>query len=104
MNVIIVFNIRLDSVSRGRWCPYCANMKLCNNCEDCFNKSFASHEKAKFWHPTKNNIIKKGIFSDWIEEIAPRQIFKGSNKKYWFTCDKCNHDFNIMVNDVTRGH
>jgi len=101
------FYARLNSVVKGIWCPYCVNKKLCNgnDCTLCFNKSFASHEKAKFWHPTKNNIIKKGIFSDWIEEIAPRQIFKGSNKKkYWFTCDKCNHDFNIMVNGVTRGH
>jgi len=44
------FDCGLNSIVSGTWCPYCANQKLCENleCIPCFNKSFASHEKAKF--------------------------------------------------------
>ena len=57
-------------VNKNVWCSYCANKKLCdnNNCMDCFNKSFASHEKAQYWS-NKN-------------ELKPRQIFKNSNNNY----------------------
>ena len=45
------FNIRLDSVNNGIWCSYCANKKLCDkeDCKICFDKSFASYDKAKYW-------------------------------------------------------
>jgi hypothetical protein len=66
------------------WCPYCANPSnlLCDkvDCQTCFNKSFASHEKSKYW-------------SDKNDDVKPRQAFKSSGKKYWFNCDKCNHEF-----------
>ena len=35
-----------------------------------FEKSFASHEKAKYWS-SKN-------------ELKPEGVARGSNKKYWF--------------------
>ena len=46
----------------------CLNTKkLCNNidCKICYEKSFASHEKSKYWS-AKNGDIK------------PREIFKSS--------------------------
>lgn len=75
----------------GRWCPYCSNQKLCNekNCIICFEKSFASHEKSKYWSD-KN-------------EKQPRELLKGSPKKYWFECDKkeeCGHSFYISLNKI----
>jgi len=75
--------------NRNGWCPYCVNQKLCNNdeCKECFNKSFASHEKAKFW--SSKNLI------------SPRQIVKGTNKKYWFNCDKCCHEFIKVIHAIT---
>src|SRR5438874_376168 len=68
-------------ISRGSWCPYCANDKLCNddNCNDCFSKSLASHDKAQYW------IYEKNL-------LTPRQIILGSDKKYWFKCNECNHE------------
>ena len=54
-----------------------------------FDKSFASHEKAKYW--SDNN------------ELKPNEISKGSDKKCYFNCDKCNHIFLIQLNVVTRG-
>ena len=50
--------------------------------------SFASYEKAQFWHPTKN------------ETLVPRDVFKQSNKKYWFKCGYCSHDFDSNLGDV----
>jgi very-short-patch-repair endonuclease len=84
------FIISLDSVNRGAWCSYCSNQQLCNNnnCDECFNKSFASHKKAKFW-------------SDSNEE-SPRCVFKGSQKKYVFDC-KCGHEFKSSLANIYKG-
>lgn len=70
------------------WCPYCANQKLCedDDCIVCFNKSFASHWRAKYWL-SKN-------------KLTPRQVFKNSNFKYWFYCTDCNKDFQKQLNCI----
>lgn len=72
----------------NNWCPYCANKKLCDDdaCDTCFNKSFASHEKAKYWS-IKNS-------------TSPRNIFQRTGKKYWFDCPKCQHDFNTSPDNI----
>jgi very-short-patch-repair endonuclease len=76
----------------NNWCPYCSNppQKLCdnNNCNSCFNKSFASHEKSIYW--SKNN------------ELNTRQVFKGTDRKtFMFDCDKCPHKFEIILKSIT---
>lgn len=70
--------------NREQWCPYCSNSLLCDDadCVRCYEKSYASHPKSLQWHPTMNG-------SD-----VPRQFFKGSQKKFWFSCETCGHDFN----------
>ena len=87
------FDSRLSSINKGRWCPYCVNLKRCNeeDCNHCYEKSFASHEKAKFWHPTKNG-----------SEI-PRNVAKNDNEKYWFKCDVCKHDFDNSLGSINNG-
>ena len=70
------------------WCPYCSKRKLCNeNCNECFKKSFASHEKSKYWGKQNKN--------------QPKDVFKSSYKKYWFNCDRYNHQFEVSLNNVT---
>jgi very-short-patch-repair endonuclease len=83
------FDKALNSVVRGNWCPYCAGKKMCEpqDCEFCFNTSFASHDKAKFWSE-KNGSVK------------PRAVFKSSHTKYWFDCDICNHSFYSALNNI----
>jgi len=83
-----IFETSPNCICRGCWCIYCANHKLCDdeNCQDCFNRSFASHPKSKFWH--KDN------------ELKPREVSKNSDKKYKFNCDKCHHYFESSVNNV----
>jgi len=83
------FNAQIKNITRGMWCGYCYNKKLCNNneCDVCYNKSFASHPKSKYWSK-KNTVL-------------PRDIFKGTHNKYWFNCDKCCHKFIKCVNAIT---
>jgi very-short-patch-repair endonuclease len=76
----------------NNWCPYCSNSpkKLCNNneCKICFNNSFASHEKSIYW--SNEN------------ELKPRQIFKGADRKLFkFNC-VCNHKLNMIVKNITN--
>jgi very-short-patch-repair endonuclease len=82
------FNSTLGNISSGSWCPYCANQKICNgiNCMNCYNKSFASHEKCKYWS-SKN-------------EKKPRELFKSSRNTCIFDCDICMHSFERTLNDI----
>jgi very-short-patch-repair endonuclease len=78
---------------QNSWCPYCTNRKLCNDkeCIICFDKSFASCKNSILWHKTLN------------KDILPLNVFKGSIKKFWFTCNICNHDFYSVLQGVARG-
>jgi len=85
------FEIGLSSVSSGKWCPYCSSQRLCNNeCERCFNKSFASNEQSKFWS-SKN-------------DKSPREVFRSSNNKHWFDCPNCNHSFDTTLCHRNEGN
>jgi len=46
-----------------------------------FERSFASHPKAKYWSKTKNG------------DVTPRDVFKKSHTKYCFDCGECHHAF-----------
>lgn len=87
------FGAILCNISRGSWCPYCCNppLKLCmdTNCKNCFDKSFAFHDKSKFWSDEN--------------ELSPRAILKNSGKKFKFDCDICEHTFESSLNDINRG-
>ena len=89
------FDAAICKINAGRWCPYCAshNHKLCGDidCNFCFNKSFASHEKSKCWHPTLNGDLK-------IHNVS-----LNSHKKYWFKCDECSHDFDAAICKINAG-
>lgn len=88
------FDISLNHVSEGKWCRYCNGNELCNNndCKFCFDKSFASCEKSKYWL-TELNL-----------GLTPRQVCKNSGKHLWFKCEICNRDFEKYLPDVTGGH
>ena len=71
----------------NNWCPYCYNRKVCGNCVSCFNKSFASHSKSIHWHT--DNTYK------------PEEVLKGSEKKFYFNCDKCPHKLYISLKKIS---
>jgi very-short-patch-repair endonuclease len=66
---------------------------LCtNDCTVCFNRSFASQPRAKYWLVDKN----KGLL--------PREAFKGSGKKYWFKCEDPLHpNFSMKLDNILKG-
>ena len=85
------FDSGLNSIVAGNWCSFCSNNRLCNDnkCISCFEKSFASYEKSKYW-------------SDKNTE-KPRDVFKSSNYKYWFDCPDCIQPYYSRLNAITRG-
>lgn len=89
------FNKKVFSITRGEHCIYCTSkpIKLCEkkDCDFCYKKSFASHEKSKYWDYDKN-------------KVTPRQVYKKSTEKYFFICDKCPHSFETTPNILTKGH
>ena len=87
------FKISLNGIENTKnGCPFCSHRRICKNynCDSCFKKSFASSQKANFWHPNKNG------------EITPRMMAKFSSKKFWFKCNKCHHDFNSRLAGISR--
>src|SRR4051812_10543670 len=58
-------------------------------CQICYEKSFASYEKSKYWSD-KN-------------EFKPWQFKKQSQKKFWFKCDKSNHEFESTISHISTG-
>ena len=85
------FESMLSHISNGKWCPYCAGMKLCGvaSCGDCFTRSFASLEKASCW--SEDNTDK------------PRDCAKSTHSKRIFNCDKCSHSFESILSNITKG-
>ncbi len=84
--------MRIDHISEGGFCVYCANKKLCGKqeCKICYEKSFASFSiEKKNCIQTADNLLF---------------IFKHSNKKYNFKCFICNHIFCITLKDVSSGY
>jgi hypothetical protein len=81
----------LEVASRGKSCLFCIFKRLCTkeDCERCFNRSFASHPLSNFWSYEKNN-------------FSPREITKYSTVKVWFHCEMCQHDYEKTLDNVTR--
>jgi very-short-patch-repair endonuclease len=89
---IHTFEINLkDIVVKGHWCSYCSHQKLCENkeCKMCWNNSFASVERSKYLHDKTKN---------------PRMLFKSTNKKYKFDCEKCKKSFESPLSAITNGN
>lgn len=84
------FEKELGHISNS-FCPYCAHQKLCNNenCQSCYNNSFASCIKSEYWNYDKN-------------KFTPREVFKYSNLKYWFKCNKCKFEFESALCGISR--
>lgn len=82
----------LNSASQGNGCKYCAHSVLCDdwNCEFCFNNSFASYEKSKFWIMEKNG-------------THPRFVFKYAEAKYSFLCELCQEEYIAAPGTVSKG-
>ena len=78
-------------VNMSNWCGYCSK-KLCDedDCQSCFIASFAAYDAAKVacW-----NTIKNGC--------DPRDVRRSTRDEFWFTCDKCLHEFKGKLDKIT---
>lgn len=89
-------------VSSKSWCIYCTtnirNSRLCDdiNCKNCFNKSLAS-----FSGITLKNRLKIDCWIHAKNKKTLRDIALYTNHKYWFLCDICNNQFNIIIGNMT---
>jgi len=54
-----------------------------------FEKSFASHSKSVYWHPTMNGDVKS------------RDVFISTRDKFWFKCNKCPHSFESSLCNIS---
>lgn len=90
-------------------CKSCGNgwrAKICNRaygggCPACSSAPKVVSDKNRLsirfpdisteWHPTKNG------------DLTPNEVSYGSNKEIWWTCSKCNHEWNAPVNNRTKG-
>lgn len=83
--------------TRQRRCCFCApgtEARLCDdlNCKQCFERSFASHPKAKYWNQTYNH------------GKLPREVRKySSNGKFFFDCPECNKTYSTTLNSIANG-
>ena len=85
-------------VGKNRWCPYCSKppKKICKTeCSHCFQNSFAS-----FTEKTVSGKLKLDCWSD-DNELTPREVFKGTAKKFYFDCDVCFHVFESALYSIT---
>lgn len=74
------------SRTKGRGCPVCSGKKIQKGYND-FESRYP--ELAKDWDYGKN-------------EIAPDMISYGSNKKFWWKCDK-GHSYECSINNRRNG-
>jgi len=70
----------------GRGCPYCSGRYAHNE----NSLQAISPDLAKQWHPSKNG------------EITPLDVTSGTDKKYWWICDK-GHEWKVSVNNRMYG-
>jgi very-short-patch-repair endonuclease len=84
---------KIMGFTTGEYCIYCTSkpIKMCDkeDCNFCFEKSFASHEKSDYWDYNKN-------------KVSPRQVYKNSIERYFFNCNVCNHSFETAPNSINK--
>ncbi|MBP7863789.1 hypothetical protein KA183_19040 [bacterium] len=71
---------------RGYGCPACAGRAVTK--KNCLATLFPAISKE--WHPKKNGAVK------------PRDVFAGTNEKYWFLCKQCGHSWKTNISSRTR--
>lgn len=70
----------------GTGCPACAGQVTTP--KNCF--AAKNPELAKEWHPTKN-------------DLTPYDVTSGSEKRAWWLCSKCKHEWEAIVSNRSKG-
>lgn len=73
--------------SAGSGCPACVGYAVTSR----NSLSIEYPQLVKEWHPTKNG------------KMTPSDVVSGSNKKVWWRCSKCKHEWRTKINSRTSG-
>lgn len=79
----------VDRIQHPLSCPICSGQRVAKGINDLESRY---PNVAKEWNYAKN------------ENIVPSNITWGSNKKFWWKCLNCGHEWQARVSDRTRGH
>ena len=74
--------------TKGCGCPYCHNRKVLIGFNDLAT--------------TRPNLLKEWDFQK--NKILPTQVVKGSNKKVWWICSTCGHEWQATISERSQGH
>jgi len=94
-------NIRVGEVTlNNHWCSYCSNQILCkqDKCKLCRDKSFQSYTGK-----TIKGKLKYECIDITKNNISPLHYYAKSDKKIWFMCDNCDHQFCTVLGHVNNG-
>ena len=78
----------VSSRSHGTGCPVCRGRPVVPGFNDL---ATMQPELAAQWHPTKNGNLK------------PHMLKLGSNRKVWWLCPDCNHEWEAKIVNRARG-
>lgn len=78
----------VSSRTNGSGCPYCSGQKVLRGYND-LETLYPSI--ALEWHPTKNGTL------------SPSDFTAKSNKKFWWKCPMCDHEWEAKINKRTLG-
>ena len=98
----------INARSYGKKCPNCVQKEKVTIKEQKIEKAIKQKEEkkarlacpslqdinptlSKEWHPTKNG------------ELNPSNVAPNSNKKVWWLCSTCGHEWEAMVNSRNKG-
>lgn len=78
-----------NRVLKNIGCPICSGKKVLAGFNDL---GTLMPELAAEWHPIKNGALK-------ASDVRP-----GSNKKAWWLCPVCGHEWQAVINSRSQGH
>jgi len=91
------FSASFANIKHGKWCGMCSKQwKHCgkDDCDYCFNRSFASYSGL-----TPNG--KRKV--DCLKDPTDARKALGTHKKFLFNCDVCDHDFSASFTNIKHG-
>ncbi|MGH3726492.1 MAG: zinc-ribbon domain-containing protein [Mycobacterium sp.] len=89
-----VWQARVSSRARGHGCPACARRETGHlKSQPAPGDSLAERFPgiAAEWHPNRN------------DDLSPATVGYASNKKVWWLCARCGHEWQIQVSNRTSG-
>ena len=82
------FNTAIYNKVKGIGCPYCSNRKVLKGFNDL---ATTNPELLREWDYDKN-------------KFKPEEMISGTDKKVWWKCSKCGHEWQAVIHSRAVGH